>query len=244
MAKKKRKKKLALAFEESSNPPWMEGVIPVRPQDNFNFQCSGCGDCCRNVNDAIMLESLDVFRIAQYFKEMGNPVQEIEEVLAKYTTPIPLTDLGYPIFLLNTVGQDNACIFLKENRCSIQPAKPRTCRMYPLSAGPKDTNDGFDYFIISQKPHHFIGPKIRTSDWMKENFDAEARIFTSMEYRWAAELGMLMHKLKDKGIDDRRWLTSLLFFKYYHFDTDKPFMPQYSENMNALKKAWIELLLK
>jgi len=243
MAKKKRKKLAVMKpAPKSEIKAFLEAIKPVKPDDEFSYQCSLCGDCCRNVKEAVMLESLDVFRIARYFSKIGNPMQAIEEILTEYTTPVPLTDLGYPIFLLNTTGPKDECVFLKSGKCSVQPAKPRTCRLYPLSVEPNDSEDSFNYVIVSQKQHHFTGPKIRVGDWMADNFSAEDREFTLMEYKLAGELGRLMRKLKEKGVDDRRMLFPIMLYKYFDFDLDAPFMPQYRENIETLKSALTGLI--
>lgn len=240
MAKKKKRKQVKQSAKREYG--FLEGVKPVKPEDEFNYQCSLCGDCCRNVKEAIMLESFDVFRLSRHFTRIGNPVQTIEGILTEYTTPVPLTDLGYPIFLLNTKGPKDECVFLQAGRCNAQPAKPRTCRLYPLSVGPGDKDDSFNYAIVSQKQHHFTGPKIRVSDWMAENFSSEDREFTALEYKLAGELGRLMRRLKDKGVNERQILFPIMLYKYFDFDIDEPFMPQYTKNIEALKSALTGLI--
>jgi len=237
MSKKKKRKPPAKKQSAKREYAYPEGIKSVKPDDEFSFQCSLCGDCCRKVKESIMLDSLDVFRISRHFAQIGSPVQAIEEILTEYTTPVPLTDLGYPIFLLNTKGPKDECIFLNEGRCSIQHAKPRTCRLYPLNAEPGDKEDSFNYVIIAQKKHHFTGPNIRVSDWMDENFSIEDREFSVLEYKVSVELGRLMRKLREIGVDSRRILFPIMLYKYFDFDLDAPFMPQYRKNIEALKSA-------
>ena len=43
-----------------------------------------------------------------------------------------------------TAKADNACIFLKDNRCSVQEAKPLACRLYPFMVDPNEFG-GFRY---------------------------------------------------------------------------------------------------
>ncbi len=63
-------------------------------------------------------------------------VSSTDDVLLQYCEPTPLTDEGYPIYTLKTVGAEASCVFLQGNYCSIYAARPRTCRLYPFSAGP------------------------------------------------------------------------------------------------------------
>ena len=105
MAKMKKKKHTAKrpALTTSSAENTIN-LIPIKYRDKFTFRCSQCGECCREVENSIMLESLDLFRLSRFFKETGASVQEIEDVLTEHTTIIPLTDAGFPVFFLKTKG--------------------------------------------------------------------------------------------------------------------------------------------
>ncbi len=70
-----------------------QGVKLVMPDDKFSFHCSRCGECCRNVENAIMLESLDVFRISRYIKQIGNTAQSIDEILEVCASGAPLFNI-------------------------------------------------------------------------------------------------------------------------------------------------------
>ncbi|MFR1480858.1 MAG: YkgJ family cysteine cluster protein [Hydrogeniiclostridium mannosilyticum] len=53
---------------------------------------------------------------------------------------LPTQSLSYlvkmdTVFMLKTVGADDACIFLKDNRCTIHSVHPRACRTYPIAVG-------------------------------------------------------------------------------------------------------------
>ena len=98
---------------------------------------------CRNLN------CTDVFSIQKGIEEesrhtgrKGVSLAEIEDVYTKYAHVSILAE-GIPIFLMNTVGADHACVFLKERRCTIYPARPRVCRLYPFSAFPGGSGEKF-----------------------------------------------------------------------------------------------------
>lgn len=108
------------------------GYQLVKPEETFKFTCTLCGECCRNVKNSIMLEPLDVYRLARFLGvEMG-------DVLLKYTETSFLS-WWFPIFLLKTKFSSESCCFLKSSRCTVQTAKPRACRLYPLGIGPENT---------------------------------------------------------------------------------------------------------
>ena len=76
----------------------METTIrSVFPNDRIPFQCRRCGSCCRDLEDQLMLEPLDAYRLAQHLKRSG-AVAEMEDVYAKYAHAAVLAE-GYPMWL-------------------------------------------------------------------------------------------------------------------------------------------------
>jgi Fe-S-cluster containining protein len=208
----------------------------VSSDDTIKFRCTRCGSCCRRVKDGVVLESLDIFRLAKLLRQRENSDYGTDDVILKYAHIAMLANGLYPIFLLNTTGENDSCVFLKNGRCSVQEAKPRACWLYPFSATPNDTRDGYDYFIVSQKPHHFKGSFVRVSDWMNENFTAEERDFVLLDVKFALEQAQILRELHHAGIDQDTVLTQLLLFKYCLYDFDEPFIPQFQRNNKLLTK--------
>jgi len=204
------------------------GYQKVSHNDFFRHDCSGCGDCCRNIKDSVMVESLDLYRLALFFGV------EMSDIILQYTDTAFLA-WGFPVFMLKTQPQMDACVFLNGSRCSVQEAKPRTCRLYPLGTGPDDKKQGaLLSFIVSKKQHHFKGKRHRVRDWINTNLSPEDRAFIFAEYNSAGELARLI-----KNIDrqyEGQVLEMMMFYKYVAFDMAEPFQPQYTRNMEQLKK--------
>ncbi len=215
--------------------PEMFGHQLVKLSQKIPFSCKRCGNCCRNVENSVLLESLDAFRLARYFRGIGNSIQTIEEILVTYTDMVPLTAVGYPIFTLKTVGPEHACVFLQENLCTIQPAKTRTCRLYPFSVGSSENNQAFIYTRCLQNDHHYSGELISVNDWIHENFSKEDREFVRAEFDYAPELGKLLHCLRDR--DECSVLEPVIYYKYLNFDLEQPFLPQFHRNHKRLLKV-------
>ena len=112
------------------NEEIMNEIQPVRPKDQFTFSCRQCGACCRNIEGCVMVESLDAYRLARYLRTKGEPIEGIEDFLFRYCEPEPLTEEGFPIYMLKTKAPNGSCIFLMDGRCSVYPARTRTCRIY------------------------------------------------------------------------------------------------------------------
>jgi len=80
---------------------------PVEPEDEFVFQCVCCGVCCRNVPKSVLIESLDLFRIA---KHLG---KEPSEIMNDYTVPVFLAR-NFPVLMMKTTDPEDTCVFLKD----------------------------------------------------------------------------------------------------------------------------------
>lgn len=204
----------------------------VKLSQKVEFHCTLCGDCCRHVKDAVVLESLDIFRLAHHSRMNGHPTQTVKEFLRAYANEIALADSGYPFLVLKTTGSEQTCVFLKENRCSVQPVKPRACRLYPFIAGPGENERPFTSYLSMEKPHHFIGGQVSVNDWFHVNFNRDDRMFVQAEFEFATELGKVMRRLQDQKMELTQKL--LLHYKYLHFDLDRPFFPQYRQNNKKL----------
>lgn len=81
------------------NEEIMNEIQPVRPKDQFTFSCRQCGECCRNIEGCVMVESLDAYRLARYLRTKGEPIEGIEDFLFRYCDPEPLTEEGFPIYI-------------------------------------------------------------------------------------------------------------------------------------------------
>lgn len=155
-------------------------------------------------------------------------------MLFKYAEPVPIHECGYFIYTLKTVGPDNACIFLKDNRCMIQSAKPRACRIYPLVAEP-DGASSFRYYLSMEKEHHFTGRKFKARDWMNRYFTQEDRAFVNADISAALRITQLLRQIPE--IYKHRVLLYFLVCKYTDFDLEQPFLEQYEQKNEELIAA-------
>ncbi len=215
---------------------------PVELSDRVRFRCKRCAECCRHVEGSVVIESLDAFRISKHLK-IG-----IEEFYDKYTDMFILEDTIYPIFALKTTGKDKECIFLKGKRCTIQDAKPRTCRMYPFWIEPCGYGErDFKYNLSTEHTHHPKGSLIRVKDWMNKYFYEEDRKFLSEEYRTVTQIAPLLNTVQHLKKDQEDILKLILFYRYYNFNLDEPFLVHQHNNNTTLESALkykIETLMK
>ena len=88
------------------------------------------------------------------------------------------------------------------------------------------------YQCLDSRASHFGGGKVKIGDWMYRNFTKDAKAFMEMEASMLPELGMLLRKLGPDG--RRQFLFRLLYYRYYNYELDQPFLPQYQENQRQL----------
>ncbi len=212
----------------------MNRAEPVRPKDQVCFQCRRCGNCCRDLEGQLMLEPLDAYHLARLLREQGKAAS-IDDVYVRYAHP-DIVEGILPIYLMDTVGPGHACVFLKDGRCSVYEARPYVCRIYPFSVRPGERGRTFEYFrCVDQHAAHFSDGRVLVKDWLRENFSRESREFWSAEGGILPILSPLLNKL-DAG-ELQASLCQLLHYRYYNYDLDEPFQPQYQANMAALVRV-------
>lgn len=99
----------------------------------LRFNCTACGQCCRDYR--VPVTAADVRRLATALPD-GETVANYLEWLSPLQVDMtgePETFVHLPEGrrLLVLRHQDGACVLLRERHCSIHPARPRSCQLYP-----------------------------------------------------------------------------------------------------------------
>lgn len=211
--------------------PEMKDAVRVTPSTKIRFRCTGCGDCCRHVKETVPVDSQDAFRIAKYLMETGEDIFCIDQFLLEYATPALLNECGYFVYFLKSVGEDDACVFLKDNRCTIHAAKPRACRLYPFMVEPNESGE-HRYLYSRERTHHFRGPVVETRSWMKKNFPKEDRAFMQADYSKVRLIAMLLKEIPEDRITEAALHLQRLLYSEY--DLEAPFLEQFQRNQEKL----------
>ncbi len=213
----------------------MEQTIKlIKLGDHIPYHCRMCGECCRHVKEQIMLEPLDAYYLGRHLQK-SSIVETIDEVYSKFAHPVMLTD-GFPIFVLDTQGQDDSCVFLRDGQCSIYEARLRVCRLYPFTVNRGERGKKFEFYqCLDRHTAHFTGQAMTVSDWTYQNFTKEDRLYLEHEYQVIPQIGKLIRAMtKDQQMSE---LFHILFYRYYDYDLGQPFMEQYVRNHTALLAA-------
>ncbi|MCB0357358.1 MAG: YkgJ family cysteine cluster protein [Bdellovibrionales bacterium] len=91
-------------------------------KEGLRFQCQGSGKCCvsRGEYGYVYLDKKDRQKFADYFQLS----------LTEFTTQYCTKTEGY--YHLNTLSDQEECLFLKDNKCSVYEARPTQCRTWPF----------------------------------------------------------------------------------------------------------------
>ncbi len=206
-------------------------AVRVTPSEKIRFRCTLCGACCRNVKETVPVDCQDAFYLTKHLRDLGMDVYCVDQFLEQYAEPALLDECGFFVYFLKSVGEDNACIFLNDNRCSVQEAKPLACRLYPFMVDPNGSGN-FRYLYSRERTHHFRGPVVETRSWMKKHFSQESRAFMQAEYTQAGPIAAQLRR-----IPEHRKTEALLHFhriRYSELDLDKPFLEQFQRNQTKL----------
>lgn len=202
---------------------------PLDMNESFNYECSMCGDCCRNIKQTVLLDSLDLFKLSKSLNML------IEDVVLNYTDTVYLVE-GFPFLMLKTKVNMDSCVFLKAGKCSINKDKPKTCKLYPMAVEVNERDKNQLNFLLSYDRHsikHFKGVTYLVKDWDTLCLSKEDKAFILKDYNTFTELAKLWSKIKQESESDM--MRSILFYKYLNFDMNKNFLEQYIHNMNSLK---------
>jgi Fe-S-cluster containining protein len=100
--------------------------VKLRAGEKTHFECLRCGKCCSS-GPNVGLTAFDVLRIARFLN------MDWRELRGRYIVAVVADVVAIPT-LRGKVN--NECVFLKHENgkplCSIYPARPIRCRLYPF----------------------------------------------------------------------------------------------------------------
>jgi Fe-S-cluster containining protein len=126
-------------------------LIAIEPEQTFRFACHcqvPCfNHCCQNLNQA--LTPYDVLRLKSHLNVSS------KEFIGTYAMVYTGSSTGLPVASLRFGNDtDKQCPFVTPQGCSVYPARPSSCRIYPLArALRRNRSDGRvseDYAIIRE----------------------------------------------------------------------------------------------
>jgi Fe-S-cluster containining protein len=128
-------------------------VRPLAPGTTFRFACTPrvpCFNaCCRDLQQ--VLTPYDVLCLKRFLKLSAS------EFLRRYTIDATGPGTGLPVVSLRFNPDDDlACPFVTAHGCRVYPARPASCRTYPLARGlsrNRATGQLAEHWAVIREPH-------------------------------------------------------------------------------------------
>ncbi len=220
-------------FELPHNSP----VEPTRLEldDKLKFRChkdiSCWNQCCAHAD--VSLAPYDIIRMKTHLGISST------EFLKNYTVPYEIDAHSVPGIKLRTT-EDKACLFMKEEGCSIYEDRPTACRYYPsglLSMRALGTTEDERHFLLIKEAHckgHDEDREITIADYRKEQ---KVEIFDDLNRDWyriilkkkstgptigkPSEMSLQLFFMASYDVDRfRRFVISDSFKKMYEISDD------------------------
>jgi len=158
----------------SDNTFELPNSSPVEPtrlelDDKIKFRChkdiSCWNQCCSRAD--VTLAPYDIIRMKNHLDISSS------DFLNDYTVPFEIDSHNMPGIKLRTTN-DGACLFMKEEGCSVYEDRPTACRYYPsglLSMRALGQNEDERHFLLIKEEHckgHEEDREITINDYRKE----------------------------------------------------------------------------
>ena len=120
--------------------------------------CSGCSECCRVVEDTIILDPYDISQLCQALKA------DFQGLLAGGRIELSVVE-GVILPHLKLKEGRGGCTFLDDaGRCMIHDYRPGFCRMFPM--GRIYENGDFQYFLQVHECPYPNKTKVKLDRWL------------------------------------------------------------------------------
>lgn len=189
--------------------------------------CNGCADCCHAMDNSIVLDPYDIYRMTSDFGCTMN------DLLDKGVELNVVDGLILPN--LKMTGNNNGCYYLdEEGRCSIHKSRPGICRMFPI--GRIYDKGSFNYFIQIHECKYPNKSEVRISDWLDTN---NLKKYEKYIVAWHEFLGRwrgIVAKCEDEQEMKQYMMYLLMQFYNKSYESDIDFYQQFYDRLNEAVK--------
>ena len=169
------------------------------------------------------------------FEEQHCGVRSTDDVLLQYCEPTPLTDEGVShLYTQNGWSRSILCFsagqpvqYLCRPPSNLPPFTH--FRRGPVSAA--GILNTASVLMITSSITSSAG-RCLSKTGSTATFPGKIKEFLKQQYRAIPEIGKLMRRIPEEL--RRASVFKILFYHYYNFDLDQPFLPQYEQNNRSL----------
>lgn len=189
--------------------------------------CKGCYQCCCGMGESIVLDPLDVHRLA-----MGLEMSFAQ--LMEQCLELNVVD-GLILPNLRMAGAQEKCFFLnEEGRCSIHGFRPGVCRLFPL--GRIYEKGSFRYFLQSRECPKENKSKIKVSKWLDTPNLKQYETYVNQWHYFLEDVRELTQRQADDQLE--RDLSTYVLNNFYvtPYPSEKDFYMEFENRLNMAKK--------
>ncbi len=167
---------------------WLRGS-----ESSLCFGCNQCGDCCRQMR--IPPSHRDLLRIQTQHSE---PLHHWLQFYPLEATHPDVVWLEQQPGMLLLRQQSGACVFLKDNACSIYNVRPRVCRIWPFEETPSTQTPRGESPLRIAPQHQMLvslacdqtpvsASELAKTRYEMQHIEQEYRVYHWLIQRWNAE---------------------------------------------------------
>lgn len=189
--------------------------------------CAGCSSCCQGMEDTIVLDPYDAYRLGQGLEK------SFEELLDEAFTLGMVDGLALP--KLKLAGENGRCVFLNaEGRCSIHAYRPGICRLFPLGRIYEDGSCW--YFLQVHECPKKNKTKVKVQKWLDT---PDIRKYEAFLLQWHDLCTLLRERiLEQEEIRKDVLMNVLRFFYQMPYKEDREFYEQFLERASYVKRKY------
>ena len=165
--------------------------------------CEGCSACCQGMGNSIILDPMDLWRLQLGKKE------NFDTLLANYLE-LNVVD-GMVLPNLKMAGEEEACLFLKDGRCSIHGYRPGICRLFPL--GRNYEGEKLSYFLLTDACPAKNKSKMKVSKWLEMDGVKDYEHFL---VKWHSLTKSLRQTMQNYNEEEAK-RKNMLFLQMFYF---------------------------
>lgn len=190
--------------------------------------CKGCYSCCEDMEDTIVIDPYDSWRMRVGLK------QSFEEMCE---TGVELTATeGLLLPHLRNTGNNGRCVYLnKEGRCSIHPYRPGICRLFPLAR--LYDGDKFKYIIQVNQCPATNRRKVRIEKWLETPGIKYYETYLSRWHRICRLTRLIIGNSED-SVESKKQLIFVFYKLFYQkIEPAEDFYEQFDKAASTYEKV-------
>ncbi|MDO5348743.1 MAG: YkgJ family cysteine cluster protein [Lachnospiraceae bacterium] len=188
--------------------------------------CKGCSACCQGMGESIVLDPLDVHRLAV------NLGAGFEQLMERHIELHVVDGLILPN--LKLAGADERCTFLNEQgRCGIHGFRPGICRLFPL--GRYYEGRSFQYFLQVHECRKENRAKVKVKKWIDTPDSKAYERFVNDWHYFLEDLDVMLSRDGDEGMRKGSCMYVLRQFYMTPFDGEQDFYGQFQERLERAR---------